>query len=1165
MARYLTRALLALSLLGALSVLVLLGLALRGVSLEPARALIESYASEALGVSVQLTGPATLQLGRTTRLSVAGVSMVNTQWPGQQPLLAVETATIAIDTATLLSRPIRIVALAVSGAELNVLRGADGQANWPQLAADTSAGEAAPTEVDAARATVLPLVIERLDLGNIALHYADDANDQRIHIVIDQLRQQQAASGQLELAGSGRLNADPWQISGTVSSPQSLYSGRNLSQQLSGSVGSVVFRSSGEIPDISVLKDMTLAAEINGAVPEGLAAVSPLFERGSQLDARVVVTDVDPGIQLAAQLDFDHFTLKLDGVADDPARLDGLALSIDAVGKSINRVATAFGSAEVPDTPFTLRGKVRRVGPDLALDALHFEAGAHRILLDGDFTRFPQVDGANITVRASGPDFSVWQRAARRPGYLAEPYEFTGELSDREGLIEFASSSLRIGRHGLSFEGLLGQYPEMLGTDIKMALNGPDLAQLGAVLQVSGLPPQPYAAQAKLAVDQSSGLVLRDLQATAQPLLLTGQGTLGNLPALDALNMQINLHSASLRELGEQLEVTGLGDVPLDVTLTLGGEVAAPVLQALELEVAGSTLTARGPLHMAGGGIEGDLDIKAQLQDAAQLLGKHFPQGLSPGPYNVQALQSWQGGLMRLDVRELAGPEFNGVAKAELRDDFSLQDAKLEADVRLEQPSALFAVADGPGLPDTPLRLGIESSVLNDAVRNHITVRGADASTIDLVLTMPVSGDTPMTLHFSGAGDELKSIVGTGYVPEGDLPFELSGELQLHGNTIALDLATLRVGQSIASARLNYEDADVPTLSGELRIERAELDRWLALRPADTAEATDTAPDAGTDATAATKPARPSNNRMIPEVPIETAVLEQYRIDLAIEAGPLGIADPNFSSESLIDHLQMQVAAGDGALAVEVVELRGSRGMLKGKGTLAPDAGELAAAMQVQGVGFPLGITSSAPSIDVLPLHDFQAQFTATGNTTRAMAQTLAGSLRLHGGAGTVENIGLDLAMASFTAQLLDALLPSRTRTTDLQIECTVIALTAAAGVIELSPGLVMRTRGVDLTAHGKVNLANEKLKIRFDNKPRKGLGISAAGLVNPYVQIVGTLSRPSIGLNATSGAIAGGAAVATGGLSILGTTLYDRFLNSRTPCEDALAQFDKAQPGPSP
>jgi hypothetical protein len=73
-------------------------------------------------------------------------------------------------------------------------------------------------------------------------------------------------------------------------------------------------------------------------------------------------------------------------------------------------------------------------------------------------------------------------------------------------------------------------------------------------------------------------------------------------------------------------------------------------------------------------------------------------------------------------------------------------------------------------------------------------------------------------------------------------------------------------------------------------------------------------------------------------------------------------------------------------------------------------------------------------------------------------------------------------------------------------------------------------------------------MNVRAD--PRKGIGISASSLANPFVGLRGTLSRPELSLDPAGALVGGGAAVATMGLSIVAESLYKRWFKSRNPCE---------------
>jgi len=90
--------------------------------------------------------------------------------------------------------------------------------------------------------------------------------------------------------------------------------------------------------------------------------------------------------------------------------------------------------------------------------------------------------------------------------------------------------------------------------------------------------------------------------------------------------------------------------------------------------------------------------------------------------------------------------------------------------------------------------------------------------------------------------------------------------------------------------------------------------------------------------------------------------------------------------------------------------------------------------------------------------------------------------------------------------------------------------------------------------SNGSVNLVSEAIDFNFKTAARGGLGFSAGELLNAYVEVSGTLSKPRLTVDAKGTLVNGGAAFATGGLSILATTLWDRISRQKDPCAAAVA-----------
>jgi hypothetical protein len=86
------------------------------------------------------------------------------------------------------------------------------------------------------------------------------------------------------------------------------------------------------------------------------------------------------------------------------------------------------------------------------------------------------------------------------------------------------------------------------------------------------------------------------------------------------------------------------------------------------------------------------------------------------------------------------------------------------------------------------------------------------------------------------------------------------------------------------------------------------------------------------------------------------------------------------------------------------------------------------------------------------------------------------------------------------------------------------------------------------MVVKSSINLQSEKLSLQFETTPRKGFTISAGEILNPYVKVVGTLAKPTLAVDEQGVLISGGAAVATGGLSILAKAAWQRLARDKKP-----------------
>ena len=73
---------------------------------------------------------------------------------------------------------------------------------------------------------------------------------------------------------------------------------------------------------------------------------------------------------------------------------------------------------------------------------------------------------------------------------------------------------------------------------------------------------------------------------------------------------------------------------------------------------------------------------------------------------------------------------------------------------------------------------------------------------------------------------------------------------------------------------------------------------------------------------------------------------------------------------------------------------------------------------------------------------------------------------------------------------------------------------TKSEGVLQADPGIVVQTDKMNIASHGVIDFRTEALDLNFKTGARKGIGISAAEFINPYIKVAGTLGDPKLTLD---------------------------------------------------
>lgn len=181
----------------------------------------------------------------------------------------------------------------------------------------------------------------------------------------------------------------------------------------------------------------------------------------------------------------------------------------------------------------------------------------------------------------------------------------------------------------------------------------------------------------------------------------------------------------------------------------------------------------------------------------------------------------------------------------------------------------------------------------------------------------------------------------------------------------------------------------------------------------------------------------------------------------------------------------------------------------------------------------------------------------AHGNSPHRWMASATGNVTASVGPATLGNTKVNLD--SLLARLGDAVNPFRRSDPTTEVECVGIRLPLRDGVARLDRSVAMETRKIGVIASGTLDFRNETLDLSFHPRVRQGIAIDIPQVAQ-LVRLKGTFKSPAVTVDAvgTAATVARlGAAVGTGGWSILGETLlsHAEAANTGNLCQIALGR----------
>ena len=374
------------------------------------------------------------------------------------------------------------------------------------------------------------------------------------------------------------------------------------------------------------------------------------------------------------------------------------------------------------------------------------------------------------------------------------------------------------------------------------------------------------------------------------------------------------------------------------------------------------------------------------------------------------------------------------------------------------------------------------------------------------------------------------------------LPLQFSATLRQDGALSALPAFKLRLARQALDGSASLDRSGLrPMLQASLTAGTLDLAPWL---PAPAAAAK------SKSAAGKTKP--PAGARLFNDVALPWPTLPAIDARLDLAAGEIRLPGrPTLSA------VQATLVLADGRIDLQPFAMQIGAGKIQGGASLRlPLGGAPALTLQAQSDRVTLeqvfALTGHAGGVSGGPT-ELRLDLRASGASTQQLARSLSGELRLKVGAtrmqGDLGGFGGDLLTG-----LVEAVNPYYKRDKGSQVICAALRLPVQRGQIAVDRSIALESDKLDVVASGHIDLGAETLELAFRPHIKGGLGVGAASFAQ-LVKLSGPLSNPGIGIDmkgAAREAASIGAAVATGGLSLIGERLLKEAADPH-PCASAM------------
>lgn len=1095
---------------------------------------VERILTQELGREFRIHGEFHVDLARKTTIVAEDIRLANADWADQEHMVTIARAELRIDLWSLVNGPVLVELVDIDDTSILLLNPVDQPPNWELPVQDE------PEDPDEPGLDVL---FAQVDIDRLQVRLESVERDRPLNLVIERLDQVHRDDDFLDLELRGSLDGRNVQVDGELGTWDAMLVGKDFEFDLDAVLDTFTLSAHGRIDDISDLRRPEIEFTAAGPDVDDLTRMLGLGEEGDgDINLSGALTSVADG-PLSLSIKGNLGQTEIDAVGEVPnvKSTETLRLQMTASGPDLGRILRLAGIHQVREAPFMLRFDAESVASVFEIREATMVFADARIDGTARFPKFPGIDDAVISLQIEGPDIERFRYVTGIPGAASGPFSLGFTIDVRDDGVEVLELVTKTTLGELQANGSIGDPNTFLGTDVNVRVRTDSLAKLAGAYGIDEMPDKPArlsgAAQYTDAGIRTKGpvsLVIDGDSAKVDGLVTLEAGVLGT-------DVNVNAAGGDLAALVAMFaEATGVPALPYDVSGRLRVQDDGFRITGISGSLGTTSITGEGLMVLEEMIAGSWFDVAARGAKLEELVESVSELEVRPGPFELQGKVVFRGDLVELSKVRLGR---------------AAGDARLDLTIGIDTPQQYLdfdVVANG-----RDVRSFLHGTGSFEAFEQpfSITARGKlrgphwqfddlDAAIGDA--TVIAAGD--LEFEDARAATEFEfalnipSLASLGTI-EGrrfqDQAFSVAAHVSGGDGLLTAEKLDVRIGDSDLHGKVLVRKGDIPEIDIDVHSDR------LVFRPL------------LEDAEPVAEPEF-EDGRLIPDIAMPVEALRKLNGSLNIDVGELQ------RRALFLKEIELDAGLRDGRLDISTARFKARSGELLAKAYY--DASTEIGTASLDLVARTLGFGLTHADLDLAMKGDFDIGLRTTGNDLRSMAGNMDGVVYVDTRGGRFEsNEYIKAIYGDMLEETLNTINPFRKTDDHTDFDCIIVPLSVADGMVTGAPSIFASTDKIRFVVQGSVDLKSEKIRIGVRSTPRKIVSFSAAELINPYLQVVGTLSSPELAVDETGVLITGGAAVATGGLSLLAKGLWDRLSKSGDACKQMSEQALKELEGRLP